>query len=181
MDRIMIRDGCRGAVKSVGWWSTEESMMKVLIAVKNAGIIDELMPFLCQHQFPNDTEFSVIQVAPPKPFNGLDLDLQRFIAAPGKDLVAAVVATIHETIPCARAHGSVVIGDPKEDIVRLAQEMQADLIIMGSHARTSSMRPFLRRASMAVHAAAPCSILILHTGKQAARRATDDLVHQKIS
>jgi len=52
------------------------------------------------------------------------------------------------------------IGRPEEEIVQLAQEIGADLVIVGSHSRTTVGRLFLGSVSEAVVRAARCPVLV---------------------
>ena len=54
---------------------------------------------------------------------------------------------------------TAVIGSPAEDIVRLAREIKADLIVIGTHGRHGLSRVFLGSVAERVVRTAPCPVL----------------------
>jgi universal stress protein A len=52
-------------------------------------------------------------------------------------------------------------GDPASEIVRLAEEEHADLIVMGTHGRTGLMRLLMGSVAEAVVRRAPCPVLTI--------------------
>jgi universal stress protein A len=65
-------------------------------------------------------------------------------------------------------HAQVATGDPADAIVRVAQEISADLIIMGTHGRTGLSHILLGSAAEKVVRHAPCPVLIVRYNKQTA-------------
>ncbi|MBI2218310.1 MAG: universal stress protein [Candidatus Rokubacteria bacterium] len=61
--------------------------------------------------------------------------------------------------PDARAR--VVEGDPREEIVHLAETEQADLLVMGARGLGAVRRAFLGTVSVAVARHAPCAVLVV--------------------
>lgn len=55
----------------------------------------------------------------------------------------------------------VAEGDPASVILDIAEQLHADLIVVGSHGRTGLARFFLGSVSSRVAAHAPCSVLIV--------------------
>ena len=62
-------------------------------------------------------------------------------------------------------------GEPAEEILRLADEMRADVIVMGTHGRAFVEGQPMGRVARTVLAEAPCSVLLsrLHSGNGAQR------------
>jgi universal stress protein A len=58
-----------------------------------------------------------------------------------------------------RAAGLVVAGNPYEAIVRVARSKRADVLVLGTHARTGLSRFFLGSVAARVLATAPCPVL----------------------
>lgn len=141
--------------------------MKVLIAVQDESIVQDVLSFLHQRSWIETAEIKVLHVV-ETPYLGYhaDLDLQQRIRCRAQEMVASLVAQIEKTLPAAKIEGLVLEGDPKEEILLLAQSMNSDLIVMGSHGRGALGRFFLGSVSLAVHAASPCSILILRPSKK---------------
>jgi len=80
------------------------------------------------------------------------------------NVATAFVDRAHAELEGARRHASALVmeGDPAEEILSLAQEPRADLIILG--ARGASLIRGLVVGSVAdrVLKSAPCSVLIVH-------------------
>ncbi len=69
-------------------------------------------------------------------------------------------ATVRLTRAGRRATARVVEGDPAPELIRVAEETQADLIVLGSQGRTGLARLFLGSVARNVLLHAPCSVLI---------------------
>jgi nucleotide-binding universal stress UspA family protein len=59
------------------------------------------------------------------------------------------------------AGGRTEMGDPKAVIPRVARELPADLVIMGSHGRRGFRRLLLGSVAAAVVCEAPCAVLVV--------------------
>jgi len=57
------------------------------------------------------------------------------------------------------AHRGVAAGHADEAIVKTAEDLDADLIVMGTHGRTGAARIFLGSVAARVMATAPCAVL----------------------
>jgi nucleotide-binding universal stress UspA family protein len=60
-----------------------------------------------------------------------------------------------------KAEGLVGVGRPAQVITQMARELQADLIIMGSHGRTGIKRLLLGSVTEKVIGQAPCPVLVV--------------------
>lgn len=69
----------------------------------------------------------------------------------------------------ALAGGRAAMGDPRTAIVRVARELPAHLIVMGSHGRRGFRRLLLGSVAESVVREAPCAVLVV----PAARPATE--------
>lgn len=58
-----------------------------------------------------------------------------------------------------QAHRGVAAGRTDEAIVKTAEELDVDLIVMGTHGRTGAARMFLGSVAARVMATAPCAVL----------------------
>ncbi len=70
-----------------------------------------------------------------------------------------------EKLGCADVSQSVVLGAPKQEIVRLAREIPCDLIVIGSHGRHGLAR-LLGSTARAVLNDAPCDVLAVRIGEE---------------
>jgi nucleotide-binding universal stress UspA family protein len=64
------------------------------------------------------------------------------------------------SLPCV-SHIEIVTGDPAEEIIRLANIHQADLILIGSRGLTGMQRILRSSVSSQVVAEAACSVLVV--------------------
>jgi nucleotide-binding universal stress UspA family protein len=64
-------------------------------------------------------------------------------------------------------HVQVAIGDPADAIVRIAQEIGADLIVMGTHGRTGLQHVFLGSVAEKVVRHSPCPVLTVRDREHA--------------
>jgi nucleotide-binding universal stress UspA family protein len=68
--------------------------------------------------------------------------------------------TYGRKIPC-KTEVEVVVGDPAEEILRLAHIYHTDLIVMGSRGLTGMEKILKRSVSAQVSEEAPCSVLVV--------------------
>ncbi len=142
--------------------------MKILVAVQDRSIENELVRFLRQQSFAEAVEVLVLHVVEEPPFGYYaDVDIQRHVLAEAQAAIDCLVRDLQAALPTVKIEGSVVEGDPKEEIIKAAYIMPAQLLIMGSHGRGMLGRFFIGSVSLAVHAAAPCSLIILRPSKPA--------------
>jgi nucleotide-binding universal stress UspA family protein len=64
-------------------------------------------------------------------------------------------------VPGVEAERRLEEGDPVEAILRVAEEIGADLIVMGTHGRTGLSRLFMGSVAEQVLRRAPCPVLTL--------------------
>ena len=66
----------------------------------------------------------------------------------------------------------LTMGDPAGEIIRLAEEEQADMIVLGTHGRTGMTRLLMGSVAEAVVRRAPCPVLVYRetAGALAARK-----------
>ncbi|CAN5697658.1 universal stress protein [soil metagenome] len=62
-----------------------------------------------------------------------------------------------------KATAHVIEGDPARELVNLAERVQADLIVVGTHGRTGLTRAMLGSVARNVLLHAPCSVLVVRT------------------
>ena len=107
----------------------------------------------------------VLHVAVPHPLiyseGSLPLDPQLFVQE-----ARAQLDRLHLPIDKHRAERRFVEGDAATEIVRLAQEMQADLIVMGTHGRTGLARMLMGSVAEQVVRKAPCPVLTVTMPQQ---------------
>ena len=63
-----------------------------------------------------------------------------------------------------QAHQHLIFGRPQSEIQRVAEECEADLIVVGSHTRSGLAR-LLGSTANGVMDSAPCDVLAVHVGE----------------
>ncbi len=89
-----------------------------------------------------------------------DLDLDRRLADQAEKKLAELVSSHHLT----NAEQHVEIGVPKHEIVRVAEEIGADLIVVGSHGR-HGLQLLLGSTANGVLHQAKCDVLAVRVGQ----------------
>jgi universal stress protein E len=105
---------------------------------------------------PGEPELRTLFVQPPELGGGMPVPLPWEATAEQEltDFLDAEVPRVHTT-PRIRS------GDPAYEIVREAQEWQADVIVLGTHGRRGARRVFLGSVAETVLRHAPCACLVV--------------------
>jgi len=85
--------------------------------------------------------------------------------------VKAKMAALHVLDPSLEVSYCVADGSPASEIVRLARELPADWVVMGTHGRTGLGRLLMGSVAEAVVRRAPCPVLTLKAPFKAAAEA----------
>lgn len=83
------------------------------------------------------------------------------VAEAANALVAAALKELREALPEAALESRVAFGMVKAELVAIAKDWQADLMVMGSHGRKGFNRLLLGSVAEEVMKAAPCSVEIV--------------------
>jgi nucleotide-binding universal stress UspA family protein len=75
----------------------------------------------------------------------------------------------------------VRIGEPAEEILRYAEEIEADLIVVGTHGRELFGRMLLGSVTEAMLRRAPCPVLTLHAGARGVRPAVSASAAERVT
>lgn len=88
------------------------------------------------------------------------------VVPPNPDVLAEIAAEQLDRLPAAdpkvRTERRVVEGDPTSVILNVANEVHADLIVMGTHGRTGISRLFAGSVAEQVVRKADCPVLTVH-------------------
>ncbi|HEY9714160.1 MAG TPA: universal stress protein [Chroococcales cyanobacterium] len=141
--------------------------MNILLAIQDRTLIDELIVFLERNPWADGAVFNVIHVVEP-PYASYYLDLERHQKEHqlAGELLQDTCVAIRKVHPSALVRTMVLEGEIKDEIVRAAKSMPADLLIMGTHNRGWLGKTFLGSISLGAQTSAPCSVLILRDKKQ---------------
>ena len=144
--------------------------MRVLLATDGSGCSDAATSAVAARPWPAGTEVRVVSVVEIP----VSIAPESWILPPGyyEEIETAISKRAQEAVEDAArrleaAHGdrvlvtkSVVTGAPKSAIVELANEWDADLIVVGSHGYSGFERFLLGSVSLAVAQHAKCSVEI---------------------
>ena len=145
--------------------------MKILLATDGSKSAKAAVEFLDRFPLPRDSELTLLTVIDRQLFQeeevkGLSEERRRSLKETDKvvreeaeQLLASEAARLRK----AGWGGSTELrlGHPAEEIVHVAERMDADLVIVGSHGRTGIKRFLLGSVSDHVLEYAPCSVLIV--------------------
>ncbi len=78
---------------------------------------------------------------------------------PAADEIRRMLHAVVPTVPDVRFEHRLVTGDPASAIVRVAEEEQVDLIVMGTHGRTGLRRLLMGSVAESVVRRASCPVI----------------------
>lgn len=143
--------------------------MKILLATDGSKFSEAATnAVMAQHGSP-DTEVRVLCVvavptltAPPQMAASYAPELTEQVKQ-AKEIADRAVDTLANA--GIKASGEVIKGDVRDVILELAKEIEADLIVVGSHGRTGLSRMLMGSVAEAVVRYAPCSVEVVRIPK----------------
>lgn len=106
---------------------------------------------------------------PPTAYGGGELYYG--IPEPATDDLQAMLKQVKPTDPAVPYEHHLITGDPAHAVVRLANEEQVDMIVIGTHGRTGLARILMGSVAEAIVRRAECPVL---TYKQHKHQASDE-------
>ena len=112
---------------------------------------------------------------PPLAYGGGELYYG--IPEPDSERILTMLEDVRPRDPAVPFAHKLTMGDPAGEIVRLATEEQAEMIVLGTHGRTGMVRLLMGSVAEAIVRRSPCPVLIYRetaeklARKQAAARA----------
>jgi nucleotide-binding universal stress UspA family protein len=133
-------------------------MMKVLVPVEDPLFAAAMVQLISQHKWPAGSQFIVVHIVEPHLLNesvhltlgGLIETNQKELIANATKLVNSVAQAINNSHPDAIVSQEVVQAHVKEQIIRMAAQWKADLVIVGTHGRSGFNRFLLGSVSLAL-------------------------------
>lgn len=142
--------------------------MNILVSLEDSAFGKALADFVCQHQWPEGSNLKLVHVIAPIPMAALGGVPMALPAIAFREDEEAAMAIIEEATSCLEdkfeaGHVShcILQGNVAWEILNLAKLWQADIIIMGSHARTGIDRLLLGSVSSEVMNKAVCPVYVL--------------------
>ena len=144
--------------------------MKILVAIDGSDFSQAALQSVMARPWPPGTEVKILNVVEPpsllmgREMGGYDPEFEvvwKALRGQAKHLVEKAA----EQMRVAKFNVSteLVEGDPKSQIIDIAQEWPADLIVLGSHGRTGLNRFLMGSVSQGVVRHAHCSVEIIRT------------------
>lgn len=153
--------------------SKKNNAYKVLVAAHDQMYGQCLIEFIASHKWPARTQFHILHVIEENPMKKplllpqdvLD-DLTEEEELAGMEILKYMATTIYSSVPGARVARHLVRGDATREILKLARELPAQMIFLGSHGRAGIERFILGSVATAVASHAPCSTVVVRLSKQ---------------
>lgn len=143
----------------------------ILLTSDNSPYSEAALSWVKSLIWPAETNFKIITVVQRLSDSILDLGssamAERLVLEHenmkevAKDQLELVRGDLELKVGPGRVTTEVGEGDPREVILQMAQNWNADLIVMGSHGRTGLKRLLLGSVSQAVAVHSPCSVAIV--------------------
>jgi nucleotide-binding universal stress UspA family protein len=141
--------------------------MKILLAIDDSSFSQAAAQSVVARPWPPDTEIRVLHVIEPPPvllgreITGYDEAVWKARREQAKDLVTKATERLRKS--GLNVTTALEEGDPKSQIIDVANDWHADLIVLGSHGRKGLNRFLMGSVSEAVVRHAPCSVEIVRT------------------
>jgi len=143
-------------------------MTRVIVAIDGSDEARTAAQWFADFPLPADTAVLVVTVVnlPPSP-----IDIPTVIAFKAALMVDAQ-ANVSALLPLfknrvASVESRVLVGDPRQEIVQLAHDWPADLVVLGARGLGALATAVLGSVSLGVARHAPCAVLIVHSKPRA--------------
>ena len=141
--------------------------MKILLAIDGSTASDDAIDEVRQRPWPTPSTVRILSVtlpyspiAPDAVFTTATFDdIRALEAEEGERLTRAAGQQI--AAPSVTVETTVCEGDPRTTIVEVADDWNADLIVVGSHGRTGLNRLLMGSVAQSVVAHAHCSVEVV--------------------
>jgi nucleotide-binding universal stress UspA family protein len=142
--------------------------MKILIAIDGSDFSQAALQSVTARPWPPDTEAKILNVVEPpsllmgREMGGYDPEFEvvwKALREQAKNLVEKAAEKLREAR--FKVSTELIEGDPKSQIIDIANEWHADMIVLGSHGRTGLNRFLMGSVSQEVVRHAHCSVEIV--------------------
>lgn len=150
--------------------------MKILIALDDSPHSDRALDFVTRMRWPAGSRVIVLSTLQPvasamaaaQDSSTVLPELLEELRQRLEELVARAESTLRES--GFSTEGRILMGDPREALLQVAQSERADLLVVGSRGRTGITKLMLGSVSSHVVTHAPCSVLVV---KQVGRATSE--------
>jgi nucleotide-binding universal stress UspA family protein len=146
--------------------------MKILLAIDGSDFSQAALQSVIARPWPANSKAKVLNVVePPSLLMGREMAaydpefeaVWKALREQAKDLVEKAADKLR--VAKFDVSTELVEGDPKSQIIDVANEWHADMIVLGSHGRTGLSRFLIGSVSQAVVRHAHCSVEIIRTAQ----------------
>lgn len=148
---------------------------KILLTISDEVYGEAVLRFASKHEWSGKPKFYLLNVVEPVTRAVMTVmaadDMQRIFdqeEAAARTLLWTIETRLRNAVPDASIESLIRRGAPKEEILKVAEEIEADCMILGSHGRTGLKRFMLGSVSLAVVAHSPCTVVIVRVSKDEA-------------
>lgn len=146
----------------------DEKRPCVLVAVSDEDFAFAIADFVEEHNWSPNTQFHILYVVEEPTIKRVlrfSSDISQVIIeedeAYGDRLVRKIAARLLKVMPKAQIETSVSKGFAKNEILGMAEKLNASFIVLGSHGRLGLSSIMLGSVSIAVMMEANCSVLVV--------------------
>ncbi len=137
---------------------------RVLLAMDETPLSRDIIDFVSHHGWPCDTEFKLISAVQAHHVTLLSehkkTKLMQQMVWDREGILSVLASRLREDLSTTKVSTFVEHGKPKEIILSIARDWQADLLVLGCHFRTSVQRFFLGSTALPILCSAPCTVLL---------------------
>ena len=144
--------------------------MKILMATDGTKHSEAAVQMMCNFNFTKDCELkivSIVDMAVPLAIDMYEgympstIEIEKMAKENANKILEETKAQLAKSLPDLAISTEVLLGSPESRIVETAEEMDADLIVVGSHGYNRWERLLLGSVSDSVVRHAPCSVLVV--------------------
>lgn len=140
--------------------------MKIMVAVDDSRHSEQAVEFVTRMRWPAGSRVivaTVVPLVPPPstPFEPTGLPPQ--VAAHSNRYAPALIERAESLLRAAGfpTERRIETGDPREALIRIAEDERVDVLVVGSQGRTGITRLLLGSVSAHTVTHAPCSVLVV--------------------
>jgi len=150
--------------------------MKIVVAVDSSYYADEVLAEVAGRSWAEGTEFNVLTAIEPSH----NWELEQEFLHQGRIILDQRVNSLKKRLPQFKIVGQVLEGRAASVIIRTAQELNAHLIIIGSHGDTGTRMAGIGSVAAAVVNEAPCSVEVVKLVKACAQKQSSSAKTEKL-
>jgi len=146
--------------------------MNILLACDQESFNDAIAEFVIKYPWPANSIFHIVNVIPSiydyayaSAVPDLMMQLREDAKSEASIRVRKMALKLRDHFHTDNVKESILQGNPAEMLLETAESWPADLVILGSHARTGLNRLLMGSVSSAVLEHAPCSAIIIREHK----------------